>query len=151
MPELSAVPTHIAIVPDGNRRWARKQNLPDWQGHREGIGKNSEDVATLAADLGIKYLTIWGGSYDNFVKRPALEIKEINKTYRLFIDKILQNETLKKHQTRVTFLGEWQGLLEEETKVKIEEIQAKTAANEGFQLTILSAYNGDRELVAAEW
>ena len=60
MPKKSpSIPEHVVIIPDGNRRWAKRRGLKPWEGHFEGIGNLAEDIAWAAFDSGIKYLTFW--------------------------------------------------------------------------------------------
>ncbi|MDP1710584.1 MAG: undecaprenyl diphosphate synthase family protein, partial [candidate division WWE3 bacterium] len=68
-------PTHLAIIPDGNRRWARARKLPPWEGHREGANRFREIVAAVF-DAGIPYFTFWSGSEDNFQRDPT-EVKKL--------------------------------------------------------------------------
>ncbi|MDP3995852.1 MAG: undecaprenyl diphosphate synthase family protein, partial [bacterium] len=63
------IPEHVAIIPDGNRRWARKRGLHPWVGHEVGA-KKFEKVLEKALELKIPYLTFWAGSWDNLTKRP---------------------------------------------------------------------------------
>ena len=72
MPEIKNIPTHVAIIPDGNRRWAKKKGLQPWDGHEAGV-KNLEKVLRENLDLGVKYVTFWGSSVDNLQKRPWRE------------------------------------------------------------------------------
>ena len=65
--------THIAIIPDGNRRWAKKRGLPSFMGHREGA-KTMEKILQSALDAKIPYLTFWGASIGNVTKRDPKEV-----------------------------------------------------------------------------
>jgi len=150
MPEESlSVPTHVAIIPDGNRRWAKKLGLKPWEGHIKGIGDLAENVAWTAFDEGVKYLTVWGGSYDNLTKRSKVEIRMLNEAYRLFIKKILQDPKVPEKEINVKFLGEWRKVLEPKTIELIDEVEAFTKNNKSNYFTVLAAYNGDREMVNA--
>ena len=150
MPKKSPnVPLHVAIVPDGNRRWAKKHGLKPWEGHREGIGKNSQEVARAAFDAKIKYFTIWGGSYDNFTKRPKVEVKHMNTVYQQFIADLLQKGEVFEKKIRVSFLGEWLRVLDKKTIQSIKKIEEETKQFKSRYFTILSVYNGDREIVDA--
>src|SRR3989344_3598731 len=88
---MKNLPTHIAIIPDGNRRWAKKKNLPGWHGHFEGA-KRVEEIIRAADELGIKHLTIWGSSYDNLAKRPAKEVAALDKVYRDSAERMLKDK-----------------------------------------------------------
>jgi undecaprenyl diphosphate synthase len=66
---MKSIPNHVAIIPDGNRRWAKKQGLKPWDGHYEGA-KRFEELVDEAFSLGIKNISFWGSSEDNLTKRP---------------------------------------------------------------------------------
>ena len=151
MPKKSPnVPLHVAIVPDGNRRWAKKRGLRPWEGHfAGGTGKNPEEVAQTAIDEGVKYLTIWLGSYENLTKRSSGEIRMLNKVYQAFIKKMLDDKRTSEKGIRVRFTGEWKKLLEPKTVELINRIQTQTKKHSKHHLTALLGYNGDREMVAA--
>jgi len=142
-------PNHVAIMLDGNRRWAKKRGLKPWEGHMAGIGENAEAVVRSAPGLGIKYLTLWAGSYDNLTKRPEVEVRFLNQAYREFINKALSDDFVVNEGVRVKFLGEWENLLEKDTVALIKEVQEKTKNHDNLYLTILVGYNGDREMLDA--
>lgn len=148
MPKKSPfVPKHIVIVPDGNRRWARKRGLKPWEGHLKGSDKFIEDVIWTAFDKGVRYLTIWGGSYDNLTKRSKVEIRMLNKAYRQFVQRALGNKKIEQLGVRVRFVGEWHDVLEKDTIGQLEKVERLTKKNKKRNLTILVAYNGDREML----
>lgn len=145
--ESPSVPRHIAIIPDGNRRWARKRGLKPWEGHFRGIGEFTEDIVWTAFDKGVKYLTMWGGSYDNLTKRSNIEVRMLNKAYRQFAQEALGNKKVNQLGVRVSFVGEWRDVLEKTTVEALEKIEQSTKKNNKHDLTILVAYNGDREML----
>jgi len=149
MNKIKNTPKHVAIILDGNRRWARDRSLKPWEGHFAGIGKNADDVAQTAIDEGIKYLTLWAGSYDNLTKRSKMEIRMLNKAYRQFIEKILADERTYKNEVRIRFVGEWMKLLEPKTIDLIKKIQKATRGHRKNHMTMLVGYNGDREMLSA--
>ena len=73
-----SIPKHIAIIPDGNRRWAKAQGLKPWQGHTEGA-KRYWEISEDAHKQGVDHLTLWAASYDNLKKRSKIEIKFLFK------------------------------------------------------------------------
>ena len=147
--ESLLLPRHVAMILDGNRRWARKRSLRPWEGHFAGIGKNAEDVMQTAVDAGVKYVTLWVGSYDNLTKRSKTEITMLNKAYRQLIEKTLNDDRTYKNGIRIQFLGEWKKLLEPKTIELINRAHKKTAKHRRHVLTALAGYNGDREMLAA--
>jgi undecaprenyl diphosphate synthase len=76
---------HVALIPDGNRRWAKKRGLPLWQGHIEGA-KTLEKILEKAWEMKIPYFTFWGSSLDNITKRSKEEVKVV----AFFVSKIFQ-------------------------------------------------------------
>ena len=144
-----AIPQHVAIMLDGNRRWARKRGLKPWEGHFEGIGKVAEEISRAVFDAGITYLTIWGGSYDNLTKRSKMEIRMLNEAYRQFAKRILQDKEVEERKVNVSFLGEWREVLEPKTIKLLKQVQSSTKSYKKHYLTLLIAYNGDREMLDA--
>jgi len=143
------IPRHVAIILDGNRRWAKKRGLQPWKGHLVGIGDQAQDVIRAAFDLGVDYLTLWAGSYDNLTKRSKTEIKMLNEAYRRFAQRILNDEEIKKRDIMVKFVGEWEKVLEKKTVDLLKKVESHTKNHKGPTLTPLIAYNGDRELLEA--
>ncbi len=76
-----SAPKHVAVIPDGNRRWAASQGLNPWEGHAEGA-KRFWDIADEAYAAGVTHLTFWAASYDNLTKRSKLEVKFLLKIFR---------------------------------------------------------------------
>ena len=141
-------PRHVAIIPDGNRRWAKRRGFPGWKGHFEGA-KRMEEIARAAVDLDIKYLTIWGGSYDNLTKRSKGEIIVLNRVYKELVQKLLKDKTVHENKVRVRFLGEWPKLLNKGVVEVIKRAESETARYTGYQHSYLVGYNGDREMLDA--
>ncbi|HEY4496640.1 MAG TPA: polyprenyl diphosphate synthase [Candidatus Paceibacterota bacterium] len=142
------IPKHIAIIPDGNRRWAKKKNLSPSQGHQRGA-ETAELITREAIKLGIPHITAWGSSYDNLTKRPIYEIKILNKLYKEFADRLAKDKDIIKHEVKVTFLGEWKDLLEPYVIDAFKNTEYKTKKYNKHFLTCLIGYNGDREMIAA--
>src|SRR5690348_5116609 len=103
---MAEIPRHIAIIPDGNRRWAKKQGVSILAGHQKG----AEMISTIlyaAADAGVEYVSVWGLSLDNFIKRTP---QELNWLLSVFKDKFLQlldDTDLERLQIRVRVIGQW--------------------------------------------
>jgi len=149
MSESPKLPSHIVFIVDGNRRWARNKGLPDWKGHARGA-ERVEEVSKAAINLGIEYVTFWGGSYDNLTKRSKTEIKYLDsKMYRYWAEKGIKDPFIKEKGVRVRFLGEWPDLLSSETVERIREFEESTKKYSKHNLTYLIGYNGDREMLTA--
>lgn len=142
------IPKHVAIIPDGNRRWAKKKGLKPWEGHFKGIGDLAEEIAWTAFDMGVDYLSVWGGSYDNLTKRSKTEIKMLNKAYRMLINKALADKQVYERKVRIKFIGETQ-VLEKSTLALIKKAEETTKRHNKKHFNILVAYNGDREIISA--
>lgn len=144
-----SLPKHVALIIDGNRRWAKENNLPYWKGHEKGA-ERVEEVLREALDIGIEYLTIWGGSYNNLTKRTPKEIQFLDeKMYRVWAKKLVDDKDIHEHQVRVRFIGEWPDLLSKETIEAIHKAQEATKDYSKHNVTYLIGYNGDREMLAA--
>jgi len=138
------IPTHIAVIMDGNGRWARKRALPRHAGHRAGVGAVRETVE-LAAKRGVEYLTLFAFSSENW-SRPR---EEVSKLMGLFVE-ALQREVdeLHRNHVRLQFIGAREqlqaGLVE-----KIVSAEAQTANNTGLRLFVAVAYGGRWDIVQA--
>lgn len=139
---------HVAIIPDGNRRWAKEKSLHPWKGHYEGM-QRIEEIVKNGKKLGITHLTIWGGSYNNLTKRTKREISVLDTLYRKAAKKLLHNQEFLDSETRVRFIGEWQQLLKKETVKSMQEVEFVTKGNSRYNLTGLIGYNGNREMLSA--
>ena len=139
---------HVAIIPDGNRRWAKKRGLLAWQGHIKAA-ENIVDIIKAAFTTGIPYLTIWGGSYDNLTKRSGEEINKLEEVYRSLARRVLNDPEVKEKGVRVRVLGEWSDILTPETAEVLREAEESTKKYNNYNLTLLIGYNGDREMVSA--
>ncbi|MDP3685294.1 MAG: polyprenyl diphosphate synthase [bacterium] len=158
--DVSSVPTqekydatpatlrHIAIIPDGNRRWARARGIREWDGVREGAKATERTLDAIRA-RGVPWCTFWASSYDNLSKRPAGEREVLNELFATWFMRLVENPTIHRDRIRVRVLGEWRDLLSERSRASIDRAIAATAAYDGGALTFLIGYDGDRELVAA--
>jgi undecaprenyl diphosphate synthase len=146
--KIENIPTHVAIIPDGNRRWAKSRGLKPWEGHEEGA-KNLEEVLRANLDLGVKYVTFWGSSADNLKKRPLTEKKALLDIYKRYFEKIMDSEDIHGNQVRINVVGHWQEQFPRSLKKIIERSIEKTRHYKKFFLNFLLAYNGDDEIVNA--
>ncbi|MCL2174194.1 undecaprenyl diphosphate synthase family protein [Candidatus Saccharibacteria bacterium] len=142
---------HLALILDGNRRWGKAHGLKvnvDLYNRSSLFGL---DVAEAAFDRGIDNLTIWIGSVSNLTKRPALEIKALNKAYKKFFADPNNSDFAHQRQIKFDCFGRWRELLEPTTVRVIEKAIADTAqyANSGRRLTVLLGYDGTDERGAA--
>jgi undecaprenyl diphosphate synthase len=141
---LSQMPRHIAIIMDGNGRWAQKKNLPRAKGHYEG-GKTVEKVAQHCVDFGIEYLTLYSFSIENW-KRPKTEVNTLMHIYARYLVGI--RPTLTRNNVRLIHLGR---LAQLPTAVKTELARTieMTASNSGMILAVALNYGGRAEIADA--
>ncbi|MFN8005883.1 MAG: isoprenyl transferase [Terriglobia bacterium] len=142
--ELDRIPRHIAIIMDGNGRWAQKRRLPRVAGHRAGIVSVRETVET-AARLKVQVLTLYAFSVENW-KRPAKEVSTLMSLLKEFLRKELK--TLMQNNIRFATLGRI-GELDPEIQKELEMTRAKTAGNDGMLFNVALNYGGRAELVDA--
>jgi undecaprenyl diphosphate synthase len=135
---------HVAIIMDGNGRWARQRNQPRAFGHRKGVDAVRTAVRA-AGKLGIKYLTLFGFSTENW-RRPSDEVDALFDLMKRFVDADL--EKLHREGVNVRIAGRRQGLSEDLLAI-IERAEQRTAGNDKCFLTIAFNYGGRDELVRA--
>jgi len=139
---------HIAIIPDGNRRWANERRVPLNEGHRIGA-QTTQKIFEKALELKIPYLTFWAASYDNLIKRSKEEVKFLITLINAEFQKLLDDARVHKNEVKVRILGRFQEVFPEKTLRIIEKLVKKTENYEIFSLTFLLAYNGTDEMLAA--
>jgi len=142
------IPTHIALIPDGNRRWARSRGLDPWKGHEEGA-KNLEKIIKKAFDLGIECLSFWGSSLDNLTKRPFQEKRALLRIFEKYFRRLVESEEIHKYQARINVLGKWEEQFPSSLKKVIGECMDKTKNYKKYFLNFFLAYNGDDEIIEA--
>jgi len=138
------IPKHVAIVMDGNGRWAKKRNLPRAAGHNAGMIALKE-IVKASSVLGLKHLTVYAFSTENW-KRPEEEVKGIFKLLIIYIEKELAE--LHKNNVKVNILGDYRQLPKEALK-KLEKSLETTKHNTGLQFNIALNYGGRREILRA--
>jgi undecaprenyl diphosphate synthase len=141
---LEQMPHHIAIIMDGNGRWAQKKGLPRVEGHRQGA-KTVEKIAQLCVDFGIKSLTIYSFSIENW-KRPRVEVNALMHLYTEYLIEI--RPTLMKNNVQLIHLGRLTGLPLPVQKELIKTMK-KSSTNTGMKLALALNYGGRTEIVDA--
>jgi undecaprenyl diphosphate synthase len=137
-------PQHIAIIMDGNGRWARLRSRPRTFGHSEGVEALRRTVEA-AGELGVRYLTVFGFSTENW-RRPAAEISALFDLLRLYVARDL--DRLASEGVRVRVIGERSGLQADIAEI-IAEAESKTRHNDKLHLTIAFNYGGQDEIARA--
>ncbi len=142
------IPNHIAIVPDGNRRWARDRGLEPWKGHEAGAG-NTEAIIREARRLGIREISFWGSSLENLAKRPVLETKALLRIYTEYFGKILEDEDIVLEEVRIRFIGHWKEQFPASLRKLLERIEEKTKHHGRHFLNFFLAYSGVDDMLGA--
>lgn len=142
--DLKKLPQHVAIIVDGNGRWAEKRGLPRSAGHREGA-KAVKRIIELAYDLGIRYLTFFAFSSENW-SRPKEEVDELMKLYLDYL-KNAEKETNDKN-VRVKIIGSRNGLSQELID-QINKIEENTVNKDKMTLIIALNYGGRQDILQA--
>ena len=141
---VEQMPHHIAIIMDGNGRWAQRKGLPRAEGHRQG-GKTVETIAQCCVDFGIESLTLYSFSIENW-KRPQTEVNALMHLYTQYLVEI--RPTLMKNNVKLVHLGQMDGLpstVLDELKKTIET----TGSNTGMILALALNYGGRVEIIDA--
>jgi len=142
--EPAQPPAHVAIIMDGNGRWAKSRGLPRVEGHRRGV-EAARKVVRAAPDLGIGYLTLFGFSSENW-QRPQDEVRDLMGLLRLYLRNEVTN--LHKNGARLRIIGD-RSRLSDDIRTLIENAEALTQANTRLQLIIALSYGARAEIVAA--
>lgn len=139
---------HIAIIPDGNRRWADRKGLSSWLGHRAGA-KNMKKIISAAWENDVRNLTIWGLSFLNVINRSEQELKFLYELFGDYFKKIPDSKEVTEKKAKLRFLGEWRSVFPENLSRIIDSAEKKTNRNGGTNLTFMLAYSGKKEMVSA--
>ncbi len=138
------LPTHIAIIMDGNGRWAKKRGLPRTAGHTVGAS-NFRTITKYCSKIGIKYLTVYAFSTENW-KRPEAEVSSLMKLFKEYLEEALadfMNENIK-----VIFLGDKKAF-SNELQVLIDRVEKESSVKDGMVLNIAMNYGSRDEIVRA--
>ncbi|MBV9558024.1 MAG: isoprenyl transferase [Pseudolabrys sp.] len=141
---MSDAPRHVAIIMDGNGRWAAARGLPRVEGHRRGVEALRRSVGA-AGELGVKYLTIFSFSTENW-SRPAAEVGELMGLLRRFV----RNDLAELHgnNVRVRIIGEREGLSPDIVRL-LEEAEERTRNNTALTLVVAFNYGARQEIARA--
>ena len=140
----SNLPTHVAVIMDGNGRWAKQRGLPRVEGHRNGV-ESVRTIVRAAGELGIKYLTLYAFSVENW-NRPKDEVDTLMK----YLARFLKNEIgeLNRNNVRLEAIGQiWR--LPEAVQEQLAKTRAALAKNNGLTLILALSYGGRTELIEA--
>jgi undecaprenyl diphosphate synthase len=142
--DFDRLPRHVAVIMDGNGRWAAQRHLPRVEGHRNGID-SVRDVVETSARIGIQVLTLYAFSVENW-KRPATEVSTLMMLLKRYLR--LELTTLLRNNIRFQVIGR-QEELAPDVRDELEAAAAKTATNTGMLFNIALNYGGRAEIVEA--
>ncbi|MEM3139423.1 MAG: polyprenyl diphosphate synthase, partial [Archaeoglobaceae archaeon] len=140
------IPKHVAIIMDGNRRFAKKKGLMEFMGHEFGT-KKAEEVLDWCWELGVKMLTLYAFSTENF-KRSEIEKRNIFQIFERELKRLLNDKKTYERQVKVKIIGR-KDLLPENLQKLIEEVEIATAKHDKCFLNVAVAYGGRQELIDA--
>lgn len=138
------IPNHVAIILDGNGRWAKKRGMPRNYGHAQGA-KTVEDMCEITYNLGIRYFTVYAFSTENW-NRPKDEVDALMKLLRNYM--INCKKRANKNNMRVRVIGDKSGI-DEDIREKIEDLEESTKNNTGLNFQIAINYGGRDEITRA--
>lgn len=144
VPESERFPVHVAIIMDGNGRWAQARGLPRIAGHRQGAEAVRRTVKA-ARELGVRYLTLYGFSLENW-KRPASEVADLMGLLRLYLRQEVAE--LDRNDVRIRFIGD-RSQLEPEIVTLMEMAEHRTRKNSQLDLIVALSYGSRQEITAA--
>ncbi len=140
------IPEHVAIIMDGNRRYARKRGLPAYMGHFFG-SKKAEKVLEWCRDIGVKVVTLYAFSTENF-KRSDEEKRKIFDLFKKEVERLLNDPRTHRDRMHVRVVGR-RDLLPPDVLEAVEEVEKRTSCYDRFFLNIAFAYGGRQEMVDA--
>ena len=143
---MKTTPLHVALIPDGNRRWARKNNLPDFEGHRIASEKTLPKIIEGCQKAGVKYFTFWALSTENAKKRSVEENKNLVNLMRLFLKSKIKE--FKKKNIRIQVIGDVAAFPDDVQQLIAKAVQ-ETKENTALTVIFAVNYGGRDELLRA--
>lgn len=144
----SSVPNHVAIIPDGNRRWASARGLNPWDGHEAGA-KNTEKIIEKARELGIRVFSFWGSSVENLAKRPFEEKRALLGIYEEYFKRLIENEAIHRDRARIRIIGRWKEQFPDRLKKILICCEEETKSYAAYALNFFLAYSGTDDMLGA--
>ncbi|MCE2852605.1 MAG: polyprenyl diphosphate synthase [Roseiflexaceae bacterium] len=142
--QTSGVPRHIAVIMDGNGRWAKQRGLSRHAGHRAGV-ENIRPIIRAAADIGVQFLTLYAFSTENW-RRPSLEVQGLMTILSEFLDREVDN--LRNENVRIVHLGSFDGVMPHLAE-KIRQAVARTSHCTRITLAVAFNYGGRHDIINA--
>ena len=140
------VPNHIAIIQDGNRRYAKMLGIDTASGHRAGADK-TEEMLDWAHELGIRHITLYTFSTENFSRKKD-EVQHLFALFKQKLALVVEDERVNKYRIRIQMVGD-RSLLPDDLRQAVDNAESLTREHDGFCLNIALAYGGRNEIVLA--
>lgn len=140
---------HLAIIPDGNRRWARQRGLKGYAQLYDIAIERLVEITETAFEDGVTHLSLWGSSHSNLTGRSSDFFKGIDQAFRNNIHRFSEHPVIEKYDIHINIIGEWRDSLTPKTIEAFDEAMAKTSHRKTRELTLLIDYSGTRERAAA--
>jgi undecaprenyl diphosphate synthase len=140
---------HLAIIPDGNRRWAKQNGLKGYKKLYDRGFQGLAEITETAFENGVTHLSLWGSSHANIADRSSDFFSSIDRAFRDNVQKMATNPAIEKYDVHIDIIGEWRDSLTPKTVEVFDDAMKRTAHRKGRTLTILIDYSGTRERTAA--
>ncbi len=142
---MNDIPKHIAVIPDGNRRYARKYNLSIYEAYKIGSEKTLEFL-NWCMEFGIKVVTFFVISYDNFLKRSKEDVDAVLRLLREKLKKIREYKNIIENKVKIKIIGRTH-LLPDDIQKEIKSVEDLTKNNSGYYLNLAVVYGGRQEII----
>ena len=140
------IPKHIAIIPDGNRRWAKSKGLKIWIGHQYG-SESFKKILKAAVDLEIHCLSFWGSSKDNLKKRSRAEVKFLLNLFQKNFSELSCDKDIHNNEVKINIIGDWEKQFPKKVKAPMKKSIEVTKDYNKFYLNFFIAYSGTDEVL----
>ena len=138
---------HVAVIPDGNRRWACSKKLAPFAGHKAGAGALEKIIRSIILAKEIEWFTFWAASVDNFKKRSQQELFMLNRLFARQFNRLAKYPEIHEYRIRVLVIGKWRDFLDAKAKKAVEAAMKATASYRNQTITFLIAYDGKQEML----
>ncbi len=146
---MKSIPiSHIAIIPDGNRRWARQQGLKPEEGHLAGFDC-TKNIMLSAIEHNVANLSFWGSSMNNLTKRSLSEVKNLYFGFKKHFTLLLEEDMVHTHKVKVNVLGKWREYFPQDLIRVIDKLTEATELYDQYTMNFFLGYNGDEEMLSA--
>lgn len=142
------LPVHVAIIPDGNRRWAKEHKLDVWLGHKKGA-ESLDMLADVIIELNIPHLSFWGSSKDNLIKRSEAEVKFLLNMFKKKFLELSENKKIHDNGIKINIFGDWREQFPREVCSSLNAAIDSTKNYSNFFLNFFLAYSGTDEVLGA--